>query len=164
MEKVTHYWEEKIIAAQIFSVKKVTTATDITYTCNSLDYFLRNGHDINGIFSVSYKLPRQRDNTFNVIRDSYLIFVADGSEETEKTLINLLETEKASLTAELQKISSSSAVTLEDCCTARLLIIYTAFLKMLKKMIPVQTAKFERADRTATGHRVTVTYQAGLWV
>lgn len=123
---------KKIIAAQIFSVKKVTTATNVTYTCNSLDYFLRNGHDINGILSVSYKLPRQRDNTFNIIRDSYLTFVADGSEETEKTLINLLEAEKASLTAELQKISSSSAVTLENCCTARLLIIYTAFLKMLK--------------------------------
>lgn len=123
---------KKIIAAQVFSVKKVTTATDVTYTCNSLDYFLRNGHDINGILSVSYKLPRQRDNTFNVIRDSYLTFVADGSAETEKTLIDLLEIEKASLTAELQKISSSSAVTLEDCCTARLLIIYTAFLKMLK--------------------------------
>ena len=36
--------------------------------------------------------------------------------------------------------------------------------QMVKKMIPVQTAKFERADRTAAGHRVTVTYQAGLWV
>ncbi len=34
--------------------------------------------------------------------------------------------------------------------------------QMVKKMMPIQTANFERADRTAVGHRVTVTYQAGL--
>ena len=33
-----------------------------------------------------------------------------------------------------------------------------------KKMIPVRTAKFERADRTAVGHRVTVTCRAGLYL
>ena len=36
--------------------------------------------------------------------------------------------------------------------------------QMVKKMIPVQTARFERADRTAVGHQVTVTYQAGLYL
>lgn len=123
---------KKIIATQVFSVKKVSTATNVVYTCNSLDYSLKNGHDINGILSVSYKLPRQRDNTFELIRDCYLNFVADGSSETEKTLIDLLEEERDSLIEELQKISSPNAVTVEDCCIARLLIIYMAFLRMLK--------------------------------
>ena len=36
--------------------------------------------------------------------------------------------------------------------------------QMVKKMIPVRTAKFERADRTAVGHRVTVTCRAGLYL
>ena len=36
--------------------------------------------------------------------------------------------------------------------------------QMVKKMIPVRTARFERTDRTAVGHRVTVTYQAGLYL
>ena len=36
--------------------------------------------------------------------------------------------------------------------------------QMVKKMIPVRTASFERADRTAVGHRVTVTYRAGLYL
>ena len=31
-----------------------------------------------------------------------------------------------------------------------------------KKMIPMRTVKFERAARTAMGHRVTITYQAEL--
>ena len=34
--------------------------------------------------------------------------------------------------------------------------------QMVKKMTPTRTASFERADRTAVGHRVTVTYRAGL--
>lgn len=36
--------------------------------------------------------------------------------------------------------------------------------QMVKKMIPVRTARFERADRTAIGHRVMVTYRAGLYL
>ena len=36
--------------------------------------------------------------------------------------------------------------------------------QMVKKMIPVQTASFQRADRTAMGHQVTVTYRAGLYL
>ena len=34
--------------------------------------------------------------------------------------------------------------------------------QMVKKMIPVRTASFERADRTAVGHQVAVTYQTDL--
>ncbi len=36
--------------------------------------------------------------------------------------------------------------------------------QMVKKMIPMRTARFERADRTAIGHRVMVTYRAGLYL
>ena len=36
--------------------------------------------------------------------------------------------------------------------------------QMVKKMIPVRTSRFERADRTAIGHRVMVTYRAGLYL
>ena len=34
--------------------------------------------------------------------------------------------------------------------------------QMVKKMTPVRTASYERADRPAAGHRVTVTYQTDL--
>ena len=34
--------------------------------------------------------------------------------------------------------------------------------QMVKKMRPVRTTRFERADRTAVGHQVTVTYRAEL--
>lgn len=36
--------------------------------------------------------------------------------------------------------------------------------QMVKKMTTVRTVKFERADRTAVGHRFIATYQAGLYV
>jgi len=34
--------------------------------------------------------------------------------------------------------------------------------QMVKKMLPIRTMSFERADRTAVGHWAIVTYQAGL--
>lgn len=36
--------------------------------------------------------------------------------------------------------------------------------QMVKKMIPIRTARFERADRTAAGHRAVITYRAGLYL
>ena len=36
--------------------------------------------------------------------------------------------------------------------------------QMVKKMIPKRSMSFERADRTAMGHQVTVTYRAGLYL
>lgn len=36
--------------------------------------------------------------------------------------------------------------------------------QMVKKMIPARNMSFERTDRTAAGHQVTVTYQAGLYL
>lgn len=36
--------------------------------------------------------------------------------------------------------------------------------QMVKKMIPVRTMSFQRADRTAVGHEVEVRYIAGIGV
>ena len=35
--------------------------------------------------------------------------------------------------------------------------------QMVKKMIPIKIASFERTDRTAMGHHATATYQAVLF-
>ena len=34
--------------------------------------------------------------------------------------------------------------------------------QMVKKMTPTRTARFTRADRTAVGHTVEITYHAGI--
>ena len=36
--------------------------------------------------------------------------------------------------------------------------------QMVKKMIPVRTARYARADRTAVGHEVDIKYIAGITV
>ena len=36
--------------------------------------------------------------------------------------------------------------------------------QMVKKMIPIRTASFKRADRKAVGHQVMVTYRAELYL
>lgn len=61
---------KQIIAAQIFSVKREIEPTKVVYVCNLLDHSIKSGHDINGILSVSYELPRQIFSTFEVIHAS----------------------------------------------------------------------------------------------
>lgn len=122
---------KKIIAEQIFSVKRELTATDVVYTCSSFDYSYKPGHDINGILSVSYKIPRGIDNTFEAIRNMYLALITEGSKETKERLVSLLESEANQLINYLKTIPSSSEITLLDCCKARILLIYKAFLTML---------------------------------
>ena len=36
--------------------------------------------------------------------------------------------------------------------------------QMVKKMMPIRTASFKRADRKAVGHQVMVTYRAELYL
>lgn len=36
--------------------------------------------------------------------------------------------------------------------------------QMVKKMTPIRTMSFIRADRTAMGHQFTATYQAGIYL
>lgn len=119
-----------IVAEQVYTVKKVIVQ-NVTYTFNSIDYRLRNGYNINGILSVTYSLPYQDDATFTLIRSCYLNYISDGSEETKTELIKLLKTESSSLIARLKKISSAEEVQPKDCCTARILMIYLAFLRRL---------------------------------
>ncbi len=121
---------KKIIGEQLFAVNK-TEGEMVTYTLNSTEYFVRAGYDINGMLSISYNIPVDVDTSFRMIRDSYLSFIDDGNEGTKKQLIKLLNIQEEKLTAELRKIKSANDVKPGDCCLARILLIYLAFLQIL---------------------------------
>lgn len=120
-----------IIAEQLFSVKRIEKSDQIIYTLNSMEHALKGENDVNGILSVTYRLPVEDDTSFKFIRNSYHAFVCEGKEETKDELIKILTREKNKLTKKLQNISSPEEVTPDDCCLARLLIIYLAFLRIL---------------------------------
>lgn len=126
--KITH---KNIIAEQLFSYKRTEKGGYAVYTVTSDEHVLKNEHDINGILSVTYRLPYEDDVTFKLIRNTYHSLVDDGNENTRTALIKTLNVEKDKLTDRLKKIPSADKVSPNDCCLARVLMIYLAFLRIL---------------------------------
>lgn len=122
---------KKIIGAQLFTMKKESIADETIFTLNSIEHFTKDNHDVNGILSVTYRLPNQDYITFQAIYCAYLSFVNDGNEETHKSLIDQLLREKNRLISRLKAIDKPESVNTTDCCIARVLMIYLAFLKIL---------------------------------
>lgn len=126
--KIAH---KNIIAEQLFSYKRTVKGGYAIYTVTSDEHILKSEHDINGILSVTYRLPHEDDITFELIRNTYHNLIDDGNETTRTTLIDTLNLEKDKLTNRLKKIPSADKVTPNDCCLARILVIYLAFLRIL---------------------------------
>lgn len=122
---------KKIAAEQLFSFVRSVDGKDVTYTLKSIEHKLRMGHDVNGILSVTYRIPCEEDSTFSMILQTYFSLESEGTDETKENLIATLRREKDKLTKRLQAINSADCVTPEDCCIARILMIYLAFLQML---------------------------------
>lgn len=134
-----------IIAEQLFSVKRIEKSDQIIYALNSMEHTVKGEHDVNGILSVTYRLPVEDDTSFAFIRNAHHAFVCEGKEETKNELIKTLTREKNKLTQKLQNISSPEEVTPDDCCLARLLIIYLAFLRILNP--PVESSDEEGRNK-----------------
>ena len=122
---------KKIICAQIFAVKQELIDDETVFTLNSIEHSTKDNHDINGILSVTYRLPDQDYVTFQIIYRTYLSFVNDGNEQTKKNLIDQLLREKDRLIDRLKTIDKPESVNITDCYIARVLMIYLAFLKIL---------------------------------
>lgn len=122
---------KNIIAEQLFSLKKTIDGGYVVYELSSVEYASNSEYDVNGILSVTYRLPIEHAKTFKCVLEAYYAFVSDGKEETKKSLITVLTGEKEKITKILRSISSPEAVCPNDCCLARLLIIYLAFLRIL---------------------------------
>lgn len=122
----------RIIAEQVFSVTREVGFGNVAYTLTSIDHTSKSEYDINGILSVTYRISYLEDTTFQTILEGYLSLVNDGKEETGDRLKELLIKQKNRLTDELKQIPSPEAVTPADCCKARILMIYLAFLQILE--------------------------------
>ena len=122
---------KKVVAEQLFTSARSEDGEYVTYTLCSVEHETRKGHDVNGILSVSYRLPFQDNSTFEMIRKSYSALVMDGNDDTKDKLISMLKKQKAELTSRLKELKSVDDVKPEHCCIARILMIYLAFLRML---------------------------------
>ena len=126
---------KKIIAVQMYKVKeshyKDGSTEKVRYDIQCKESFVRETKDINSILSMTYDLEKSVVESFNVIIQSYHSFIQTGNEQTKKSLIDAIVKEKECLSNRLKCIQSPDAVTKEDCCLARILVIYLSFLHIL---------------------------------
>lgn len=127
---------KKLIAVQMYSVKteshKVCGVEKTRFIVRAGESFIRDGHDVNSVSSITYELDRTVVDEFETILQSYRKFLKYGNEETKDRLIVLLNDKISELETRLKSIEEQNReVTKEDCCIARVLVLYLSFKHIL---------------------------------
>lgn len=126
----------KIIAIQMYRVISsyqfdADGKEKIIYSVEAGERFVRSGNDVNGIAAMTYEVDRTIVDSFEMILNSYHDFLNSGNEDTKNKLIDAINIQKNILFGRLNKLQSPDSVTKEDCCIARILVMYLSFLQIL---------------------------------
>lgn len=123
----------KISGIQIFECTMTEENDTVNYAIQSVDHLSNDDSDINGMLSVTYRLKKADVNGFEfVTKTNYQALVESANDDTKDELIKLIEDKCADIKQRLQNINTVSDVTKDDCCLARILVMYNAYLKILK--------------------------------
>ena len=127
---------KKIIAIQMYEIIALSThnagVENIEFYVKSGVEFIRDGNDINSISSVTYVLERGIVDQFQTIMHIYQEYINKGQEAKKKQLLELINPHIEELRNKLKDIDIQKRdVTKEDCCIARVLIIYLAIKRIL---------------------------------
>jgi len=127
---------KKIIAVQMYSIKTghhmVNGIEKTRFIVKSGESFVRDGHDVNSVSAITYELDRTVVDEFELILQSYRKFLKYGNDETKDKLIESLSNKISELEKRLKSIEEQKReVTKEDCCIARVLVLYLSFKHIL---------------------------------
>lgn len=122
----------KIAGIQIFECSMTEDNDNINYAIQSVDHLSKNGSDINGILAITYKLRREDVQGFDFVTKTYYQLIASAEDDAKENLIKLIEKKCSAIKTQLQNIGNVSDVTKDDCYLARILVMYNAYLKILK--------------------------------
>ncbi len=139
---------KKLIAVQMYKVRtehlSVSGKDKTRFIVNAGESFTREGHDINSVSSLVYELDRADVDEFTAILKSYHLVEQFGNDDTRRKLIESIDQQISLLGDRLKNIDDQNReVTKEDCCIARLLVIYMSFKRIL---VPDPAASETRAD------------------
>lgn len=127
---------KKIIAIQMYSITTehhmVNGIEKTRYIVKSGESFIRDGYDLNSVSAITYELDRTVVDEFEAILQSYRKFLKYGNDETKDKLIESLNKKIDELKKRLKTIEEQKReVTKEDCCIARVLVLYLSFKRIL---------------------------------
>ena len=123
----------QISGIQIFECTMTEKDDNINYSIHSIDHLSNDDSDINGMLSATYQLKKKDVNGFDfVTKTNYQALIESANDSIKDELIKLIEERCVEIKARLQRIEVPSDVTKDDCCLARLMIMYKAYLSILK--------------------------------
>lgn len=123
---------DKIVSVQTYNVEKKEVGQDVIYNLTYDDSLSKSTTNINGILSIEYTISKEELTTIESVVSTYLQLVDTGNDRTEESLVAVLESSIVRMKNILAKIEKAEDVTERDCCTARILLIYLSFLKILR--------------------------------
>ena len=123
----------KIAGIQVFECTMTEDRDSVNYAIHSIDHLSNDSNDINGMLSVAYKLKKDDVNRFDFVTKTYYqTLVESANDNTKDDLIELIDETCSDIKRRLQGIHNVADVSKDDCCLARLMVMYNAYLKILK--------------------------------
>ena len=138
----------RIIAIQMYNIQvshySIDNVERVRYIVKAGESFIRNGYDINTVSAITYEIDRVIADSFYTIIRSYQKFLCTGDETAKVWLICSIDEQIVLLKDKLSELQvSKRSVTKEDCCLARILIMYLSLISILN---PTPSDSNLRAD------------------
>lgn len=125
---------QNILSVQLFDVIEKKEGEYCKYTFKYIDALCQDDNDINGMLSTTYKLKNEYVAEMTLVLLGYQKVIESGDEVVKSTLLSRINQNKEKLLNELRKIKMVEEVDKEQCCIARLVILYLTLENMLQDM------------------------------
>lgn len=123
---------QNILSIQLFDVEEFKEGEYCKYTFRYIDALCQDENDINGMLSTTYMIKNEYVSEMTLVLLGYQKLIESGDETEKVTLISGIERNKEKLLNELRKIRTVDEVDKEQCCIARMFILYLTLENMLQ--------------------------------
>lgn len=123
---------QNIVSIQLFEVEETKEGEYCKYTFKYIDALCQVENDINGMLSTTYKIKNEYVSEMTLVLLGYQKLIESGTDEVKNTLIASIERNKEKLLNELKQINNINDVDKEQCCIARMFILYLTIENMLQ--------------------------------
>ncbi len=123
---------QNIVSIQLFNVEETKEGDYCKYTFKYIDALCQDENDINGMLSTTYKIKSDYVAEMTLVLLGYQKLIESGSEAVKNALILSIKRNKEKLLCELKQIKDIDNIDKEQCCIARMFILYLTIEGMLQ--------------------------------
>lgn len=124
---------QKILSIQLFDIERVTVGEFDEFRFKRVEGTAQTNSDVNGILSATYRIKNKYVSGMELALLRFENVVESGNENEINNFLEEIQKNKGMLLEELKKLKMPEEVEKEDCCIARLFILYLTLENMLKE-------------------------------